>query len=293
MKKINVTLDWFPNTNHTGMFVAIEKNYYKNEGLDVEISGKVHGVMTTEGADIVVSPQPTLNLGMSGTEKITGVAVLQQRCDSGILSLKEAGITRPRELTGKRLTHWDQEWFHKIVGKAVNDDGGDYGKINLILKDVGDIVGTLGAEADATWIYKNWEYFEMKHAGKDVNYFAFADFGELYNFCAPAVTAKHYLIDDDPEALKSFLGATERGYIDAAGDPEEGAALLSKHMGGWDKKLILDSQKYASTLYLEDNGHWGHIRPERWNTLADWMVEEKLIAERGTREFTNEFLPGA
>jgi ABC-type nitrate/sulfonate/bicarbonate transport system substrate-binding protein len=273
------------------MYVAMEKGYYRNEGLDVEISGKVHGVMTTEGADIVVSPQPTLNLGMAGSEKIMGVAVLTQRCDSGILSLKEAEITRPRELTGKRLTHWDQEWFHKIVGKSVNDDGGDYSKVDLILKDVGDIVATLGAEADATWIYKNWEYFEMKHAGKDVNYFAFADFGDLYNFCAPAVTAKYHLADGDPEALRAFLGATDRGYIDAAGDPEEGAALLSKHMDGWDKALILDSQKYASTLYLDARGHWGHMRPERWNTLADWMVSEGLVAGRGAREFTNAFLP--
>jgi ABC-type nitrate/sulfonate/bicarbonate transport system substrate-binding protein len=290
MKTINITLDWFPNTNHTGMYVALEKGYYANEGLDVNISGKVHGVMTTEGADIVVSPQPTLLLGMLGTEGITGVAALTQRCDSGILSLKSAGITRPRELTGKRLTHWNQEWFHRIVGKAVNDDGGDYGKVVKVPKDVGDIVATLGADADATWIYKNWEYFEMKHAGKEVNYFAFADFGELYDFCAPAVTAKHELIDNDPEALRSFLGATDRGYVDAATDPEEGAALLAGHMDGFDRALILDSQKYASTLYLDESGHWGMMRPPRWDNLADWMVEERLIPARGAREFTNEFL---
>ncbi|MDR1797362.1 MAG: ABC transporter substrate-binding protein [Clostridiales Family XIII bacterium] len=291
MKKINVTLDWFPNTNHTGMFVALEKGYYKGEGLDVAIGGKVHGVMTTEGADVVVSPQPTLLVGMAAAERITAVAVLTQRCDSGILSLKEAGITRPRELTGKRLTHWDQAWFHCIVGKAVDDDGGDYGKVELIQKDVGDIVATLGAEADATWIYKNWEYFEMRHAGKDVNYFAFADFGELYDFCAPAVTAKHHLTDGDPEALKAFLGATDRGYIDAAADPEEGAALLHRHMDGWDLPLVLESQKYASGLYLAADGHWGHMRPARWDNLADWMAAEKLTPGRMPREFTNEFLP--
>jgi len=291
MKKINIVLDWFPNTNHTGMFTALEKGYYKNEGLDVEISGKVHGVMTTADADIVVSPQPTLLSGMLSGEPITAVAALTQRCDSGILSLKEAEITRPRELTGKRLTHWDQTWFHRIVGKAVNDDGGDYDKVTLVQKDVGDIVTTLGNDGDATWIYKNWEYFEMKHAGKEVNYFAFADYGELYDFCAPAVTAKHDLIDEEPEALRAFLGATDRGYIDAATDPEEGAALLSPHMDGWDKALIADSQKYASSLYLDESGHWGYMRPARWNNLADWMVAEELISGRGAREFTNAYLP--
>ncbi|MDR0519271.1 MAG: ABC transporter substrate-binding protein [Clostridiales Family XIII bacterium] len=291
MKKVNVVLDWFPNTNHTGMYVALEKGYYKSEGLDVSIAGKVHGVMETAGADIVVSPQPTLLVGMLGEERITAVAALTQRCDSGILSLAEAGITRPRELSGKRLTHWDQAWFHKIVGKAVNDDGGDYGDVRLVPKDVGDIVATLGNDGDATWIYKNWEYFEMKHAGKEVNYFAFADFGDLYDFCAPAVTAKHDFMDAEPEALRAWLGATDRGYIDAANDPEEGAAIIAGEMAGFDKALILDSQKYASTLYLGAGGHWGHMRPARWNTLADWMVEEKIIPRRDAREFTNEFLP--
>jgi ABC-type nitrate/sulfonate/bicarbonate transport system substrate-binding protein len=290
MKKIKVVLDWFANTNHTGFYVALERGYFASEGLDVEISGRVHGVMSVNDADIVVSPQPSLMTGMASGERITCVAALTQRCDSGILSLKEAGITRPRDLTGKRLTHWAPEWFHKVVGKSVNDDGGDYGKVLLVQKDVGDIEGTLGAEADATWVYKNWEYFVMVHAGHEVNYFAFTDFGDLYNFCAPAVVARHRLIDEDPGALRAFLGCADRGFIEAAKDPDTGADLLARHMEGWDLGLIKSSQRYASGLYLDDTGHWGHIDPPRWNTLAEWMVGEKLIPARLDREFTNEFL---
>ncbi|MGI6152204.1 MAG: ABC transporter substrate-binding protein [Christensenellaceae bacterium] len=292
MKKIKVVLDWFANTNHTGLFVALEKGLYKKAGLDVEILGKVHGEMTVGDADIVVSPQPTLLTGMAAGEAITAVAVLTQRCDSGILSLAKSGIERPRDLTGKRLTHWKPEWFHKVVGKAVNDDGGDYGKVRLIQQDVGDIETTLGKkeEADAVWIYKNWEYFVMKEAGYDVNYFAFADFGDLFNFCAPAVTAKHALIDGDPAALRAFLGATDEGYIAAANDPELGAAIILRHAGEGNEAMIRQSQEYVSGLYLDDTGHWGYMKPERWNNLADWMVEEKLIPRRTAREFTNEFL---
>jgi ABC-type nitrate/sulfonate/bicarbonate transport system substrate-binding protein len=227
---------------------------------------------------------------MASGEKLLGVAALTQRCDSGILSLAQAGVTRPRELTGKRLTHWKQDWFHKIVGKAVNDDGGDYGGVRLVQKDVGDIEADLGVVADATWIYKTWEYFVMIHAKKEVNYFAFADFGELYDFCAPGVTASHALADGDPEALRAFLGAADRGFIEAAKDPDGAAALLAGHMPGWDSGLILESQRYVSDLYLDAAGHWGTIRPPRWNVLADWMVAEGLIPARMEREFTNEFL---
>jgi ABC-type nitrate/sulfonate/bicarbonate transport system substrate-binding protein len=172
----------------------------------------------------------------------------------------------------------------------VNDDGGDYSKVRLVQKDVGNIEGTLGADADATWIYKNWEYFVMLHAGKPVNYFAFADYGALYDFCAPAVTVRHELAGADPEALRALLGAADRGFADAAKDPDGGAALLARYMPEWDLALIRESQRYISGLYLDETGHWGYIKPERWNTLADWMVAEQLIPSRVENEFTNGFL---
>lgn len=291
MKRIDVVLDWFANTNHTGYFVAIDKGYYKNEGLDVQIHGKVHGEMATGGADIVVSPQPSLMIGMDQGEKLTAVAVQAQRGDSGIISLSETGITRPAELTGKRLTHWKPAWFHKVMRKLVTDDGGDYNKVRLIQKDVGNIESALGDVADAVWVYKNWEYYVMLHAGKSINYFGLVDYGPLYNFCAPSVAAKHQLIDTAPEALRAFLGATGRGYQDAANDPDDSATILLRYMDdGWDAGLVRESQRYISSYYLDENGRWGYIRPERWNVFADWMVEEKLIPARMEREFTNEFL---
>ena len=291
MKQIKVLLDWFPNTNHTGYFVALEKGYYKAEGLDVRIYGKVHGQMTVEDADIVVAPQPSLLMGMEAGDEFTAVAVQAQRGDSGILSLKESGITRLAELTGKRLTHWKPAWFHKVVGKAVNEDGGNYSQVKLIQQDVGDIEDALGRVADAVWVYKNWEYFVMKHAGHEVNYFAFVDYGEVYDFCAPALAARHSFIEREPEALRAFLGATERGYIDAANDPEEGAALLYPHMeAGWSIELVQDSQRYISPFYLDGEDRWGRIRPARWEVFADWMVAEGLLQSRMEREWTNEFL---
>ncbi len=291
MKEIKVVLDWFPNTNHTGYFTALEKGYYKAEGLSVQVHGKVHGVMETEGANIIVAPQPSIMDVMARGGRVTAVAVQAQRGDSGILSLKEAGIERPRDLSGKRLTHWKPAWFHSVVGKAVNDDGGDYGKVQLIQKDVGDIESALGNYTDAVWIYKNWEYYVMKHAGKELNYFCFTDFGPLYNFLAPGISAAHDLIDGDPAALTAFLGATGRGYKDAARDPDGCAFLLKKHMTEpVSDEMLLESQRYISPYYLDEHGDWGGFPPERWDVLADFMVSEGLIEKRPDREYTTEFL---
>lgn len=290
MKKIQVRLDWFANTNHTGFIVALKKGWYQDAGLDVSIVGEVHGCFVREDADIVVGPQPAILTGVEQGIGVTAVAVLTQKNDSGILSLAGGGITRPKDLTGKRLTHWAPAWFHSVLKKAVNDDGGDYDRLQLIAQDVPDIKQALGKVADAVWIYKNWEYFDMKHAGIPTSYFNFADINPLFDFCAPAVSASHALIEQAPGDLRAFLAATERGYIAAANDPQMGAKLLCEYAGFENLGMVQKSQEYISDLYLDDKGHWGHMAPSRWEPFADFMVQEGLLSQRRDTEYTNEFL---
>jgi ABC-type nitrate/sulfonate/bicarbonate transport system substrate-binding protein len=289
MKKMRVKLDWFANTNHPGFFVALDKGYYRDAGLDVVIHGEVHKESETKPFDIVVAPEPSILESLDRGVQITAVATLTQRNDSGIISLAESGVRSPKDLAGKRLTYWDHPWFHPIMKKAVEDDGGDYSKVCLVHKNVGDIVATIGSEADATWIYKNWEYFEMLHAGKEVNYFAFADYGEPFDFCTPCVAATQELIEKDREGLRAFMQATDEGYIFAAKNPEESGAILMKYMDKPDENLVLASQRYISGLYLDETEHWGYIKPERWNLLADFLIREGIVASRREDEFTNEF----
>ena len=140
MEKLKVVLDWFPNTNHIGFLIAQKRGWFAEAGLDVEIFGDVHGEMELHGADFVCGPEIAMLDCMERGIGLTAVAVMTQKCDSGIVSLKEAGITRPRELEGKRLTHWSPEWFHKAISRVMAKDGGDYGKVKLVNLDVGDIV---------------------------------------------------------------------------------------------------------------------------------------------------------
>ncbi|BDF59513.1 nitrate ABC transporter substrate-binding protein [Christensenellaceae bacterium] len=297
MKVLHVELDWFANTNHTGFYVALNKGYYRDLGIDVHINGEFGGCghQFAGQPDIVVAPEPAMLVYMDEAKKedqATAIAVLTQRNDSGIISLKSCGATRPRELMGKRLTHWTPQWFHAVIGYAVNEDGGDYSKVRLVTKDVGDIVETLGADGDAVWIYKNWEWFVMKHAGKDCDYFALADFYDVMDFCAPAVAAKNALIESDPQAVRAFIKASDQGFIDAANDPVSAAKILHGYTPHFDLDLLIESQEYIAGLYLNEQGHWGTIRPQRWTAFSAFMKEQGMIqtdyAASGER-FTNEF----
>ena len=114
MDKLKLVLDWFPNTNHTGYLLAQKRGWFQEANLDVEIFGEVHGEMELHGGDFVCGPEIAMLECRERGINLTGIAVMTQKCDSGIVSLKEAGITRPRELEGKRLTHWTPAWFHEM-----------------------------------------------------------------------------------------------------------------------------------------------------------------------------------
>ncbi|HWV24200.1 MAG TPA: ABC transporter substrate-binding protein [Thermomicrobiales bacterium] len=289
MEKINVVLDWFPNTNHTGFYIALERGYFREVGIDARISGDVHGVLDIDDADMVLGPSISMLEKRGHGAGLTGIATITQVNDSGIVSLKDAEITSPRHLECQRLTHWEPEWFHAVIGEAMRLDGGDYNKVTLVPMDVGDIVATLGAVADATWVYENWENQELIAAGKDINYIRLADVDPLFDFPAPCIAATSQFLNDRPDTARRVLSALERGYVAAAQDPDASVLEVLQHMPSVNPDLLVRSQRHLSTILLDGEGRWGRIAPERWNRMADFLVEKGITGARYRDEFTNDF----
>ena len=290
MDKLKVVLDWFPNTNHTGFLLAQKRGWYEQADLDVEIFGEVHGEMDMHGADFVCGPEIAMLECMERGIGMTAVAVMTQKCDSGIVSLKEAGITRPRELEGKRLTHWTPAWFHAAISRVVEKDGGDYSKVKLVNMDVGDIVATLGNVADATWVYENWENQVLLEAGKEINYFNLGDVDPIFDFCAPAMAASHQVLKEKPQAVRRFLNVLDRAYQEVAKDPEHTVLEVRDILpADASDALLIRSQKHLAPIFLDKDGHWGRIDALRWNRMADFLVENGVISKRRDNEYTNEY----
>jgi ABC-type nitrate/sulfonate/bicarbonate transport system substrate-binding protein len=290
MQRIRVVLDWFPNTNHTGFFIALDRGYFAEADLDVRISGDVHGVLDAHGADLVLGPQISILERQAEGGTLTAVATITQANDSGVVSLASAGIRRPRDLEGKRLTHWAPAWFHAVIAEAMRLDGGDYNKVHLVPMDVGDIVSTLGHVADATWVYENWENQELIEAGKNINYIRLANLDPLFDFCAPCIAATHAFIERRPDTLRAMLAALERGYVEAAREPQPSILEVRHHMPPVTDELLVRSQRHLAGITLDDSGRWGRIAPDRWDPMADFLVEKGITDARHDHEYTNDFL---
>lgn len=297
-KKLTFVLDWTPNTNHTGLYVAQEKGYFAEEGLSVEIvqpSEDGATMMVASGrAQFGVGFQDSLAPSMLNDEKlpITAVAALLQHNTSGLISLKKTGIDRPKNLEGKKYATWDSPIELATIRKIVEADGGDFSKIQLIPSTVYDVVTALNTEIDCVWIYYAWDGVKLELDGVDANYLDFRKIDDTFDYYTPMFIANTEFLEKDSVTAKKFLKALRRGYEFAVENPDAAAEILCKAAPELDRDLVYASQRWISKEYKAEVEPWGYITPERWNRFFRWLNETGLL--EGTLPentgFTNDYL---
>lgn len=300
LKKITFVLDWTPNTNHTGLYVAQEKGYFKDAGLEVEIVQPPENgaeVLTASGkAQFGMSFQDSLAPAFSGDNvlPVTAVAAVIQHNTSGIISRKGEGMDQPRGLEGKKYATWDLPVEKATLKNVIEEDGGDFSKVKLIPSMVTDEVTALKSKSvDAIWIFYAWAGIKMEQEGLDTDYFAFADINPVFDYYTPVIVANNDFLKDEPETAKAFLAAVSRGYEDAARDPEGAAGILMKAAPELDPELVKASQAYLADKYKADAPVWGYVNPKRWNNYYEWLDENGLTETPIGPDtgFSNDYLP--
>lgn len=299
LTKITFVLDWTPNTNHTGLYVAQEKGYFAEAGLEVEIVQPPEGgaeVLVASGkAQFGVSFQDTMAPALVGEDAlpISAVAALIQHNTSGIISRKGEGMDTPSGMEGKQYATWDSPVELATIKSVVEADGGDYDKVILIPSTVTDEVSALQSKSvDAIWIFYGWAGVKTELAGLETDYFAFADIDPVFDYYTPVVISNNDFLAQNPETARAFLAALARGYEDAIADPEGAAEILCKASPELDKELVLASQKYLSEQYKAEVEQWGYIDPARWNAFYSWLNESGLSESELPENigFTNDYL---
>lgn len=301
LEKVTFMLDWTPNTNHTGIYVAEELGYFAEEGLDVSIveaaDSGAEASVAGGAADMGVSFQDYLVPAYAVDEEsrlpITTIATIIQHNTSGIVSLKKNGIDSPKKMEGFKYATWETPIEQAIVKKVVTDDGGDASKVEMIPATVTDINAGLNSEVDAVWIYYAWDGISCELQGMDTNFFYFKDYAPELDEYSPIIIANNDFLKTRPEVAKKFLAAVSKGYEYAIENPEEAAKILVKVNEGLDEELCIASQKWLADQYKADASKWGVIDQSRWDAFYKWVYENGLC-DREIPEgfgFTNEYLP--
>lgn len=298
LTEITLVLDWTPNTNHTGFYVAVNEGFYEEEGLKVNIVQPPEDGATTMvasgQAEFGVDFQDYLAPVYTSDENIpiTAVAAMIQHNTSGIISLKEDNINSPKDLEGKNYATWDLPVEKAMMQNIVEADGGDFSKVNLIPEYVENEAAALQQDIDAIWIYYAWAGISTKQAGLETNTLFFKDLNPAFDFYSPVIVSNTDWLENNPDVAKAFLRATKKGYEFAIDDPDKAAEILVKQVPELSIDLVKESQEWLSPQYKAEVSQWGYIDQTRWDSFYKWLSDNGLSEEiPAGYGFTNEYLP--
>lgn len=298
-EKITFVLDWTPNTNHTGLYVAQEKGYFEEAGLEVEIVQPPEDgaeVLVASGkAQFGISFQDTMMPAVVGEEAlpIQAVAAVLQHNTSGIVSRKGEGMDRPKGLEGKKYATWDLDIEKATLKQVMEADGGDFDKVELIPSTVTDEVSALeGKSVDAIWIFYGWAGIAAEVAGLETDFFEFRKIDPVFDYYTPVIIGNSEWMQENEETAKAFLKAAEKGYTFAIENPKEAGEILCEAAPELDAEMVQASQEYMKEQYQAEAKQWGYIDPERWNGFYNWINEHELSETEIPENtgFTNAYL---
>jgi len=296
-EKITLMLDWFPNTNHSGLYVAQDQGYYAAEGLEVSIVQPAEGsnpqLIAADKADFAVSYQEEVTTARSQDIPIVALAAVIQHNTSGFASPASKNIKTPKDFEGKTYGGWGAPSEEAVLRALMAKYGADFNKVKMVNIGSADFFASVEKGIDFSWIFQGWTGIEAQTKGMALNFINLKDEDKVFDYYTPVIITSEAKIAENPELVKKFMRATAKGYDYAIQNPDEAAAILVKSVPELNKDLVAASQKYLSPQYQADAPRWGEMKPEVWKNYADFMFANKLIDKNipTDKAFTNEFLP--
>ncbi|MGL5150539.1 MAG: ABC transporter substrate-binding protein [Clostridium sp.] len=299
LKKVKVILDWTPNTNHTGLYVAQEKGYFKEEGLEVEIIQPTEGgalqLLAANKGDFAITYQEDLTYAKTSDNPlpVKAIATIIQHNTSGFASPKEKGIETVNDFEGKVYGGWGGPSEKEILKAVMEKNNADFSKLTTV--DVGseDFFIATKNNIDIEWVFEGWTNIEAKQRGFDINYIPLRELDPALDYYTPIIATTENNTKNNGELIKKFLKATTKGYEYSIQNPEESAKILVAKVPEIDKTLAIESQKYLAKEYKSDAKRWGEMKDSVWNNYTKFLFEKGLINKdmKAEEAYTNEFLP--
>ena len=295
---VSLALDWFPNSNHAGFYVAQEKGYYDEEGLDVDIvvPANPEDVLKTVGAgrdDFGVSYQAEVLLARGEGVPVKSIAAMVQHPLNSIMVLEESGIDRPSDLVGRSVGVTGIPFEESLFLSMLQHDGATVDDVTLINVGYDLSPSLIGKKVDAiVGAYWTHESIAMEKQGYPVSVLRMEEWG-VPDFYELVLVAGESYLADNPVVAERFLRATARGYADAIADPQGAVDILVEANPEIDGELESQGIGLLAPLWEEEGVPFGHQTAERWESLAAWMKSEGLLGDDvdAADAFTSEFQP--
>lgn len=296
---VTLMLDWVPNTNHTGIYVAQANGYFREAGLNITIiePGEVYAehAVAAGAADFGVSFQEQVTLARADDVPIVSIAAIIQHNSSGFASRAGLGARSPRDWEGLRYGSFGSPFEAPTLELLMNCDGGEFAALEIVDTGFSDPLALLDEEqTDLAWIFYGWQGIQAEHEGIDLQIVMMEDwFDCIPDYYTPVFIASEETIQERPQIVRTFLEAIARGYHFTIDYPDQAAEILLEAVPELNEELVQRSQSWLSPRYQADASRWGEQDIQVWQTYSDWMVEIGILAEsiQAKNAFTNDYLP--
>jgi ABC-type nitrate/sulfonate/bicarbonate transport system substrate-binding protein len=305
---VRLALDWTPNTDHTGFYVAESKGWYRDAGIELKIlpygNTAPETLLAAGQADCGISFQDSLTFAVAAGAPIKSVMAILQHEASAIAVLASSSIERPRDLDGKTYAGFGYPNEGPTIKAVITADGGK-GQFRTVTLDSTAYQALYTKRADFTIPFTAWEGVEAQEKGIALRYFKFTDYG-FPDFYQVVLACNNAWLAGNADVARRFVAATVSGFEFAAQQPDAAAALLIAQNPSVFKdnpKLPLESQRFIAQqhLYIDGQGKVGRQTLEQWTGYSSFLYREGLLADGKGKPltappdygqlFTNDFLP--
>lgn len=293
-EKVRFALDWTPNTNHLGVFVADELGYYKDAGIDLEIipfaSTGAPDLVSAGSADFGIAGQPEVQVARSAGKDLVTVYNILQRESGRLIALGDNDkVTSPRDFDGTIYGGFNVPLYTSLARETVKGDGGtgDFKEVSL---STGAYEAMKAGKVDFTMSVATWQDLEAEIAGKPYKAFNLTDYGVPDEQTTGIASSDAYL-KAHPKTAKAFVEATKKGYQYAIDNPDKAADLLIKanpDVLSTTKELVHRSTKLMveDGYFAKDGVPLGAAVPEVWEKFGQFLIDNKLVTDKAGKTVT-------
>jgi putative hydroxymethylpyrimidine transport system substrate-binding protein len=283
-ESVSLTLDFYPNPDHAGIYMAQKLGYFEEAGLNVSIAAPSDPaaplkLVEAGRSDLAISYEPEVALAREQGLGVVAVAALVNRPLTSMIWLKKSGIKGIGDLKGKTIATAGipyQEAFLKTILARVQLAPSDVKAVNVGFGLLGALVG--GSAQAMLGGYSNVEGVDLRERGKQpvvtpVDKLGVPTYDEL------VLVANRKKLEENPEKIRLFIAALERGTNAAVAQPKAATKALLEANSGLEPKLT--EAEMAATLPLlaarTPGQPFGYMDPTEWSIFAGWMRDNELI----------------
>ncbi|MFP4638362.1 MAG: ABC transporter substrate-binding protein [Spirochaetaceae bacterium] len=298
-REVTFMLDWVPNVNHVGIFVAQEEGFFADAGLDVEIiePGEVaaNQAVASRRADFGVDFQENLTLLRADDVPLVSIAAVIQTNTSGFAVRAGEGIESPADFEGLTYGTFQSPFEKPTLNSLLECTGGEPSSIEFVQAGR-DLLAMLQQEqADIVWIYYGTQGFQAEAEGIDITYFPLNDYTDcIPDYYTPVIIASEETLSERSELTRDFLEALARGHSYVVSNPEEAAHILADAVPELAREQLVESVPWLAERMRMDAPQWGYQDASVWREYTEWMQEVGVLETEIDPDaaFTNEYLPG-